>query len=150
MKSFRSARIARASLSAMVMVMIVAMAACTRTVYLPVQSHTASSSDREHITARIDTILDRDTVTLTLSAAGDTVRHDVTKWRTRIKAETCTLSVWQTDTIFREIPVGPQNTGSTAVPWYYRILSCIGVSALFVGITCLLAYGIARLARNRS
>ena len=124
--------------------------ACTRTVYVPVQSHTASSSDREHITARVDTVLDRDTVTLTLSVKGDTVRQDVTRWRTRIKEKTCTLSVCQTDTIFREIPVGPQDTGNASVPWYYRILASIGIIALFVGTVCLLAFGIARLARNRS
>lgn len=122
--------------------------ACTSTVYVPVQSHTASSSDREHITARVDTVLDRDTVTLTLTVKGDTVRQDVTRWRTRIKAETCTLSVCQTDTIFREIPVGPQGAGSTSVPWYYRILSAIGTIALFVAAVCLLAFGIARLAKR--
>lgn len=121
---------------------------CTRTIYVPVQSHTASSSDREHITARVDTVLDRDTVTLTLTVKGDTVRQDVTRWRTRIKTETCTLSVWQTDTIFREIPVGPQDAGSTSVPWYYRILSSIGVIALAVAAVCMLAYGVARLAKR--
>ena len=129
---------------------IMASTACTRTVYVPVQSHNASSSDREHITARVDTVLDRDTVTLTLTVKGDTVRQEVTRWRTRIKAETCTLKVCQTDTIFREIPVGQQDTGNASAPWYYRILASIGIIALFVGTVCLLAFGIARLARNRS
>ncbi len=40
---------------------------------MPLESHTTSTLDREHIAARVDTVIDRDTVTLTVSVAGDTV-----------------------------------------------------------------------------
>lgn len=53
-------------------VFLLSIAGCTRTVYVPLESHTTSTLDREHIAARVDTVIDRDTVTLTVSVAGDT------------------------------------------------------------------------------
>ena len=54
-------------------VFTLSIAGCTLTVYVPLESHTTSTLDREHIAARVDTVIDRDTVTLTVSVAGDTV-----------------------------------------------------------------------------
>ncbi len=127
-------------------VFLLSIAGCTRTVYVPLESRTASTSDREHIAVRVDTVVDRDTVTLTLTAAGDTARKEVTRWRTRIKEKTCTLTVWQTDTIFREIPVGPQDTGSASVPWYYRPLLPV---VIIITLALAIKFIISRIFRTK-
>ena len=83
----------------------VLLTGCTKTIYVPVESNSASSVNSSAVSLRIDTIQNCDTVTITLSEKGDTVNNIITRWRTRISTVRDTVSVERTDTIFQQIPV---------------------------------------------
>ena len=83
----------------------VLLTGCTKTIYVPVESNSASSVNSSAVSLRIDTIQNCDTVTITLSEKGDTVNNIITRWRTRISTVRDTVSVERTDTVFQKIPV---------------------------------------------
>ena len=95
---------------------------CTRHVYVPIESTAATSEVSMEYSARIDTVLRSDTVTLVLSDKGDTVSHSVTRWRTRVSVVRDTVSVERTDTVFRQVPVEVQGQ-SRSDPWYVKIIN---------------------------
>lgn len=130
-------------------VFLLSIAGCTRTVYVPLESHTTSTLDREHIAARVDTVIDRDTVTLTVSVAGDTVRQEVTRWRERIRQIADTVIIQRTDTLCKEIPVTiERNAGSGTT--LLRKAVCLGIGCVlaFVAIRVLLQYILRRIRRQ--
>ena len=83
----------------------VLLTGCTKTIYVPIESNSASSVNSSAVSLRIDTIQNCDTVTITLSEKGDTVNNIITRWRTRISTVRDTVSVERTDTVFQQIPV---------------------------------------------
>lgn len=102
---------------------------CTRTVYVPVHNQSVSEYSHQHIAASVDTVIQRDTVTLTLSVDGDTIRQYVTRWRDRIRIVTDTVTISSTDTIFRQtvIPAPAQATQKQNIPILYRLLAALGI-----------------------
>ena len=116
---------------------------CTRHIYVPIESSTATSEVSMEYSARIDTVLRSDTVTLILSEKGDTVTHSVTRWRTRVSVVRDTVSVERTDTVFRQVPVEVPGQ-SRSDPWYVKIINrlvlvvSVVVAALSLGIAVLL------------
>lgn len=116
---------------------------------MPLESHTTSTLDREHIAARVDTVIDRDTVTLTVSVAGDTVMQEVTRWRERIRQIADTVIIQRTDTLCKEIPVTiERNAGSGTT--LLRKAVCLGIGCVlaFVAIRVLLQYILRRIRRQ--
>ena len=117
-------------------VFLLSIAGCTRTVYVPLESHTTST-------------LDRDTVTLTVSVAGDTVMQEVTRWRERIRQIADTVIIQRTDTLCKEIPVTiERNAGSGTT--LLRKAVCLGIGCVlaFVAIRVLLQYILRRIRRQ--
>lgn len=116
---------------------------CTRTVYVPVESSAVTSEVSALYSARIDTVLRSDTVTLVLSERGDTVTRSVTRWRTRVSVIRDTVSVERTDTVIRQIPIEVQ-AANPSDPWYmkltYRLalVVSVAVAALALGVAAAL------------
>ena len=132
-----------------ILYILLSSSACTRTVYVPLESHTASTSDSRHIAARADTLVSRDTVTLTVSVAGDTVRQEVTRWRERIRQIADTVIIQRTDTLYKEIPVTiERNSGSGTTLLRKAICLGIGCVLAFVAIRVLLQYILRRIRRQ--
>ncbi len=130
-------------------VFLLSITGCTRTVYVPLESHTASTSDREHIAARADTLVCRDTVTLTVSVAGDTVMQEVTRWRERIRQIADTVIIQRTDTLYKEIPVTIERNASSGTTLLRKAV-CLGIGCVlaFVAIRVLLQYILRRIRRQ--
>ena len=59
------------------------LASCTRTVYIPTESAASKTDTIAVMRWRTDTVVDRDTVTLT--QRGDTILLESTKWRWRVR-----------------------------------------------------------------
>lgn len=70
--------------------------ACTRSIYVPVESERtemrSDSTDVSHSSLKVDSVVFRDTVTI--MARGDTIFHEVIKWRERLRI--------RNDTVFRD------------------------------------------------
>lgn len=97
------------------LVAAVALAACTRTVYVPLHSH---STDTAYVAAtRIDTVAVAVERLIERNAAGDTVRITEVRdrWRTRDRIDT--VYRIRVDTVAVAVP---QPSEPTAIPWYLR------------------------------
>ncbi|MCM1295847.1 MAG: hypothetical protein NC311_09925 [Muribaculaceae bacterium] len=77
--------------------LLLLLASCTKTVYIPTESAAVRTDTLAVLKWRTDTVIDRDTVTVTQS--GDTITREVTKWRWRIKETHDTVYQSKTDTI---------------------------------------------------
>lgn len=137
---------------------------CTRKVYVPVQS-TIHHIDTIHSTRHTtDTIRDirhiyerdyrLDSIAPILDSLGRVIGWDRHHFReltkmdqqliARMQATIDSLQQIAADTIYRELPVPADNiqhstSKITKVPFYYRLLSAIGVISLFAGSLILLA-----------
>ena len=137
---------------------------CTRKVYVPVQS-TIHHIDTIHSTRHTtDTIRDirhiyerdyrLDSIAPILDSLGRVIGWDRHHFReltkmdqqliARMQATIDSLQQIKADTIYRELPVPADNiqhstSKITKVPFYYRLLSAIGIISLFAGSLILLA-----------
>lgn len=82
---------------------ILSCASCTKTVYVPLQSHSVLSDTVLLMKERADTVLERDTLMLT--QRGDTVVSDARHWRWRVRVSRDTLYRVVRDSVRVEVPV---------------------------------------------
>ena len=92
-----------AILSALCAALLCACGSCTRTVYTPVESTTVRTDTLYRAVVRVDTVLQRDSVTV--MQRGDTVYHTryITRYKVRQRVDTVYRSV--VDTCRTEVPV---------------------------------------------
>lgn len=92
-----------AILLALCAALLCACGSCTRTVYTPVESTTVRTDTLYRAVVRVDTILQRDSVTV--MQRGDTVYHTryITRYKVRQRVDTVYRSV--VDTCRTEVPV---------------------------------------------
>lgn len=105
--------------------------ACTKRIYVPVESVRMSTDTVSIYKFRIDSILDRDTIRI--EKRGDTVLQESIKWRYRIRMQNDTLYRVRTDSIYvREpYPVETVKEVNTLYTWQ-KLLIAIGIAALLV------------------
>ena len=75
---------------------------CTKTVYLPTESAASKTDTIAVMRWRTDTVVDRDTVTLT--QRGDTILLESTKWRWRVRETHDTVYQSKADSVYIEKP----------------------------------------------
>ncbi len=108
---------------------------CTRTVYVPVESTSRSSLISDNISLRADTVILRDTVCITVTQAGDTIRTETVRWRQRFINRIDTVSILRTDTVSKQIPVEirvPMSESTLSRIWKYAVAIFIGAAVMLM------------------
>ncbi len=102
------------------------LAACTRTVYVPVQSIAVRTDTVYRAAVRADTVGMVVERVIERTAAGDTMRVIETRdrWRTRDRVDT--VCRFRTDTVTIAVPPSP--AAHAATPWYSRAWVWFAVS----------------------
>lgn len=107
------------------------LSSCSSKVVMPVEVREAVSSiDTVRVSVlRVDTVLRSDTVCITVSEDGDTVRLIKTKWRERVSVMHDTLRELKHDTVYREKPVpyklNESRSKSAATGWTFAIIGVL-------------------------
>lgn len=108
----------------------VLMGGCTKAVYLPAESGAVRTDTLAVLRWRTDTVIDRDTVTLT--QRGDTVYLTKTQWRWRVKETRDTVYQLRTDSVYVEKPYPVEKIVEVEKPltWWQKSLIWIGIASL--------------------
>lgn len=131
---------------AMLALTLITMAAllltgCTKTVYLPAESTAVRTDTLAVLRWRTDTVIDRDTVTLTQH--GDTVVREVTRWRWRVKESRDTVYAAKTDSVYVEKPCPVEvvrEVERTRSWWETALLWAASLSLIVSGISLVRKY----------
>lgn len=99
---------------------------CSRRVYVPVERVSHHTDTVRAVSLRVDTVLDRDTVLLTMR--GDTVVREVVRWRWRLSHHTDTVCRARVDSVAVPVPVEVVRTVEAARPlrWWQSCLLWLG------------------------
>lgn len=119
---------------------------CTRRIYVPVETTVSSTDTLLRVSARIDTVIQLDSVVTFIS--GDTVMITRTRYRDRIRQRVDTVTRTEDHVTLREIPVEVETVKEVFRPlrWWQQSLMWLGV-ALLASALAAIAY---LLIRRRS
>lgn len=108
------------------------MTSCTKTVYLPVETHSVSTDTLIQTRWLTDYRVEKDSVLVMVR--GDTVLIKDTKWRTRDVEKTDTLYVAKTDTVRVKEPYPVEKIVEVSKPlkWWQTTLAWIGALFMFL------------------
>lgn len=115
-------------------VLMLLLASCTKTVYIPTESTAVRTDTLTVLKWRTDTVIDRDTVTLT--QRGDTITREVTRWRWRVRETHDTVYQSKTDSVYIEkpVPVEVVKEVERSRAWWETLLLWAGAAAIIAAV----------------